>query len=57
MPTMIGMMLAHPEFDPKLLDSRDIMTYGASPMPQALLAHLLDQDVLIIGIAMSHACR
>ncbi|MGD8859218.1 MAG: long-chain-fatty-acid--CoA ligase [Myxococcales bacterium] len=39
-PTMIGMMLAHPEFDPKLLQSLEILTYGASPMPQALLLQL-----------------
>ncbi len=40
-PTMIGMMLEHPEFDPSLLASLKILTYGASPMPQPLLERLL----------------
>lgn len=40
-PTMIGMMLDHPQFDPKNLASLTTLTYGASPMPQALLERLL----------------
>jgi len=42
-PTMIGMMLAHPEFRPEQLTSMEVLTYGASPMPKALLARLLEQ--------------
>ena len=40
-PTMIGMMLDHPQFDPKNLSTLTTLTYGASPMPQALLDRLL----------------
>jgi acyl-CoA synthetase (AMP-forming)/AMP-acid ligase II len=40
-PTMIAMMLDHPSFDAKKLESLDILTYGASPMPVALLERLL----------------
>ena len=39
-PTMIGMMLAHPAFSPERLASLTTLTYGASPMPAALLAQL-----------------
>src|SRR5262249_22526619 len=41
-PTMIGMMFQHPEFRPERLQSLRILTYGASPMPEAILAKLLD---------------
>jgi long-chain acyl-CoA synthetase len=41
-PTMIGMMLNHPEFRPERLASLRMLTYGASPMPAALLDRLLD---------------
>ncbi|MDH4169832.1 MAG: long-chain-fatty-acid--CoA ligase [Acidimicrobiia bacterium] len=41
-PTMIGMMLNHPEFVPERLASLDLLTYGASPMPAAILDRLLD---------------
>jgi acyl-CoA synthetase (AMP-forming)/AMP-acid ligase II len=40
-PTMVGMMLNHPEFAPERLASLRILTYGASPMPTALLERLL----------------
>lgn len=40
-PTMIGMLLAHPEFRPERLASLEVLTYGASPMPVALLEKLL----------------
>jgi acyl-CoA synthetase (AMP-forming)/AMP-acid ligase II len=40
-PTMIGLMMMHPEYDPKRLRSLDTLTYGASPMPQALLQKVL----------------
>lgn len=41
-PTMISMMLDHPSFDPARLESLTILTYGASPMPTALLQRVLD---------------
>jgi long-chain acyl-CoA synthetase len=41
-PTMIGMMLNHPEFRPERLSSLTTLTYGASPMPGALLEKLLN---------------
>jgi long-chain acyl-CoA synthetase len=40
-PTMIGMMLDHPEFRAERLASLRQLTYGASPMPAALLERLL----------------
>ncbi len=40
-PTMIGMMLAHPEFEASKLASLEQLTYGASPMPSAILDKLL----------------
>jgi long-chain acyl-CoA synthetase len=40
-PTMIGMVLNHPDFRPERLASLKILTYGASPMPQALLDKLI----------------
>jgi long-chain acyl-CoA synthetase len=40
-PTMIGMLLAHEAFKPERLDSLLRLTYGASPMPAALLDKLL----------------
>ncbi len=40
-PTMVGMMLGHPEFRPERLNSLKQLTYGASPMPAALLDNLL----------------
>jgi acyl-CoA synthetase (AMP-forming)/AMP-acid ligase II len=40
-PTMIAMTLNHPEFKPEQLAPLQILTYGASPMPQALLERLL----------------
>ena len=40
-PTMIGMILGHPDFRPERLASLRQLTYGASPMPQALLEKLL----------------
>ena len=41
-PTMIGMMLSHPSFDPAKLQSIRMLTYGASPMPSVLLDKLLE---------------
>jgi long-chain acyl-CoA synthetase len=40
-PTMIAMLLAHPDFDPERMRSLEVLTYGASPMPGALLHRLL----------------
>jgi len=40
-PTMIGMMVNHPEYKPERLSSLRILTYGASPMPTALLEQVL----------------
>ncbi len=40
-PTMIGMLLNHPDYRPERLASMRILTYGASPMPPALLDRLL----------------
>ena len=40
-PTMIGMLLSHPEFRAERLASLRTLTYGASPMPGALLDQLL----------------
>jgi long-chain acyl-CoA synthetase len=40
-PTMIAMLLAHPDFDAKRMQSLQVLTYGASPMPSALLDRLL----------------
>ena len=40
-PTMIGLTMAHPDFDPERLACLRNLVYGASPMPQALLEQLL----------------
>ncbi len=40
-PTMVQMLLDHPEFRPERLASMRVLTYGASPMPTALLERLL----------------
>ena len=40
-PTMIALMLGHPDFAPERLASLKRLTYGASPMPAALLDRLL----------------
>ena len=42
-PTMIGMLLNHEAFRPERLASLRTLTYGASPMPAALLDRLLDR--------------
>jgi acyl-CoA synthetase (AMP-forming)/AMP-acid ligase II len=41
-PTMITMMLNHEKFRPEKLKSLEVLTYGASPMPAALLDTLLE---------------
>jgi long-chain acyl-CoA synthetase len=40
-PTMIALLLQHPEFKPERLASLRCLTYGASPMPVALVERLL----------------
>jgi long-chain acyl-CoA synthetase len=40
-PTMIAMQFEHPDFDAKRMQSLRVLTYGASPMPGALLDRLL----------------
>ena len=39
-PTMIALMLNHPDFKPERVASLTTLTYGASPMPAALLDRL-----------------
>ncbi|HXY46011.1 MAG TPA: AMP-binding protein, partial [Acidimicrobiales bacterium] len=43
-PTMIAMMINHPEFHPERLESLQDLVYGASPMPLTLLQRV--QEVL-----------
>lgn len=40
-PTMVGMVLDDPGFDPARLSSLEILVYGAAPMPTALLERIL----------------
>jgi acyl-CoA synthetase (AMP-forming)/AMP-acid ligase II len=40
-PTMLTMMLEHPDFDPEMLASLELVMYGASPMPAELLDELM----------------
>lgn len=58
-PTMVAMMLAHPEFRPERLASLEVLTYGASPMPTVLLEQVLsllpDVDVFQ-GYGMTENC-
>jgi acyl-CoA synthetase (AMP-forming)/AMP-acid ligase II len=57
-PTMIGLVLNHPEFSPERLASLEVLTYGASPMPTALVENLLDMfpDLRIFqGYGMTEA--
>jgi long-chain acyl-CoA synthetase len=41
-PTMVQMLIDHPEFRPERLASLQSLVYGASPMPLALLQRLLE---------------
>jgi len=41
-PTMIAMMVNHPDFAPERIRSLESLTYGASPMPSVLLDKLLE---------------
>jgi len=40
-PTMIGMMLQHPDFAPERIASLEQLIYGASPMPAAILDKII----------------
>ena len=40
-PTMIAMLLDHPDYSPERLASLEILNYGASPMPAGLLDRVL----------------
>jgi long-chain acyl-CoA synthetase len=58
-PTMIQMLLDHPSFSPERFASMKVLTYGASPMPTALLQRLLDlfPDLQIFqGYGMTENC-
>jgi long-chain acyl-CoA synthetase len=58
-PTMIGLVLGDPEFRPEQLASLEILTYGASPMPLALLEKVLAlyPDLAIYqGYGMTECC-
>jgi long-chain acyl-CoA synthetase len=58
-PTMIQMLLAHPDFKPERLRTLKVLTYGASPMPTQLLEHLLSlfPDLQIFqGYGMTENC-
>jgi acyl-CoA synthetase (AMP-forming)/AMP-acid ligase II len=57
-PTMIGMIVNHPEFAPDRFSSIKRLIYGASPMPKALLEKILSlfPDMQIIqGYGMTEA--
>jgi acyl-CoA synthetase (AMP-forming)/AMP-acid ligase II len=58
-PTMVSMLLEHPDFTPERLASLKVLTYGASPMPIALVQRLLalfpDVD-LFQGYGMTENC-
>jgi long-chain acyl-CoA synthetase len=58
-PTMIQMLLDHPSFKPERFASMKVLTYGASPMPTALLERLLEMfpDLDIFqGYGMTENC-
>lgn len=40
-PTMFGLILHHPDFEPAMFESLTLMGYGAAPMPDALLARYM----------------
>jgi acyl-CoA synthetase (AMP-forming)/AMP-acid ligase II len=56
---MVAMLLDHPDFRPKRLASLEVLTYGASPMPTALLERVLRMfpDMrLFQGYGMTENC-
>ncbi|EAQ98091.1 acyl-CoA synthetase [Congregibacter litoralis] len=42
-PTMLGMLVNHPDFDPGRLSALRSVAYGASPMPEGLMHTLLER--------------
>ncbi|MDP5055055.1 MAG: AMP-binding protein [Congregibacter sp.] len=42
-PTMLGMLVNHPDFDPERLRALRAVGYGASPMPEGLMHSLLER--------------
>jgi long-chain acyl-CoA synthetase len=58
-PTMIGMVLAHPAFEPSRLSRLRRIVYGGSPMPGAIQSRLLEAlpDCEVIqGYGMTECC-
>ena len=51
-PTMIALLLDHPDFTPAHLDSVRTIGYGASAMPQTLLQRLLNETE--VGLCQSY---
>ncbi|MCA0407064.1 MAG: long-chain fatty acid--CoA ligase [Proteobacteria bacterium] len=42
-PTMMGMLVHHPDFEKRDLSTLDLITYGGSPIAEALLAELIEK--------------
>lgn len=42
-PTMMAMLVHHPDFETRDLSSLDLITYGGSPIAEALLAELIEK--------------
>ena len=58
-PTMIGMVLSHPDFRPERLSRLRRIVYGGSPMPGAIQSKLLDAlpgTEVIQGYGMTECC-
>jgi len=58
-PTMIGMVLSHPEFEPSRLAKLRRIVYGGSPMPGAIQSKLLESlphTEVIQGYGMTECC-
>lgn len=58
-PTMIGMCITAPTYQPERMASLEMMIYGASPMPAATLAKVqadLPELSLVQGYGMTEAC-
>jgi acyl-CoA synthetase (AMP-forming)/AMP-acid ligase II len=58
-PTMIAMLLDHPDFKPERLSSLDILVYGASPMPTTLVERVLTtfpEMQIFQGYGMTENC-
>jgi acyl-CoA synthetase (AMP-forming)/AMP-acid ligase II len=58
-PTMVAMLLDHPDFQPERLRSLEVLTYGASPMPTSLVERVLQMfpDMhLFQGYGMTESC-